>query len=198
MQIEKEKATIFSGGTIVTMEDDIFAESIAIRGEKIIDVGSLNEVKKQILGNYDMRNLEGNTLLPGFIDCHLHPVIYVFYKLNPDLSKVTNLNDLKSILTEASKNKEEDDLILGFNLNEEIFDNPILPTRWDLDEACPNHPVFVIRYDSHIGIANSKALKLAKITKETEGGESGEIRKNEKGELTGVLSEHAMSPIFRY
>jgi len=103
--------------------------------------------------------------------------------------------ELKEVLKEAVESKSKDQLIVALNLSEEKFDDPVLPTRWDLDDACPEHPIFVLRYDGHIGIANTKALDIAGIDKSTPVPEGGEIRKNENGELTGILTETAVSPI---
>ena len=103
------------------------------------------------------------------------------------------------MLKRSAESKSSEELIFGLSLKEEDFDDPverILPTRWDLDEPCPNHPVFLMRYDGHIGIVNSKVLNLLGITTETESPEGGEIRKDDKGVPTGVLSELAMSPVF--
>jgi len=80
-------------------------------------------------------------------------------------------------------------------LSEEKFEKPVLPTRWDLDDACPDKPLFILRYDSHIGVANSKALELAGINKDTLPPEGGEIRKDNNGQLTGVISEKALELI---
>jgi predicted amidohydrolase YtcJ len=191
-----EKMIIF-GGSIITMDDNQpFVDAVGIEGEKIIVVGNLEEVKNKMVANYNLIDLKGKTLLPGFIDCHLHPILFLFYYVNPNLSNVKSLKELQSIMKEAAKKRKTDELLIGLNLKEENFKIPVLPTRWDLDEACPNNPVFVLRYDGHIGIANSKALELAGIDKNTEVPEGGEIRRDQNGELTGILSEQALSPLF--
>jgi len=187
---------IYFGGSIVTInENQPFVEAVGIEGEKIVSVGDLEDVKK-VLGNESaLIDLKGNSLLPGFIDCHLHPIIYIFYLLSPDVSDVKSIEELKEYLGKISKEKNKDELMMVFNLSEEKFDVPKLPTRGDLDEACPDHPVFVLRYDGHIGIANSKALELANIDEHTLVPEGGEIRKDSNGNLTGVISEQALDII---
>ncbi|UCD01106.1 MAG: amidohydrolase [Promethearchaeota archaeon] len=190
------KKKIFFNGSIITMDEKHpIVEAVGIEGEKIIAVGKLEELKKFLGNNYDLIDLKKNTLLPGFIDCHLHPIQYLLHLLNPDLSNANSLKELQSIMEKAAEGKRIDELIIGFNFCEEIFDNPILPTRWDLDEACPNNPAFILRYDGHIGVANSKALELGGIFESKAIPEGGEIKKNEKGELTGVISEKALSLI---
>jgi len=196
MSEKNSKPIIYYNGTILTMNDDHFVvDAIAVVGEKIAAIGRLDEVKEKVGNEYELIDLKGKTMLPGFIDCHLHPILYTFYYIFPNLANINSLSELKSILSNAAKNWPTDKLLVGLNLCEENFDTPILPTRWDLDDACPNHPVFVMRYDGHVGIANTKALKLAGIDENTPSPEGGEIRKDEKGKLTGILSENAMAPM---
>ena len=196
MSEKNSKPIIYYNGTILTMNDDHFVvDAIAVVGEKIAAIGGLDEVKEKVGNEYELIDLKGKTMLPGFIDCHLHPILYTFYYIFPNLANINSLSELKSILSNAAKNWPTDKLLVGLNLCEENFDTPILPTRWDLDDACPNHPVFVMRYDGHVGIANTKALKLAGIDENTPSPEGGEIRKDEKGKLTGILSENAMAPM---
>jgi predicted amidohydrolase YtcJ len=143
-----------------------------------------------------MIDLKGKSLLPGFIDCHMHPMLTVFFSVNLDLSSIKSLVELKELLREEANRKGKGKFILGLGLNEEVFETPILPSRWDLDRACPENPVFLLRYDSHIGIANSKALELVGINRETIVPKGGEIRTNEQGELTGVISENALTLLY--
>lgn len=195
--IEKNiERKIFFGGPIITINDkQPIVEAVGVIGEIINFVGSLEYVKNRMENDYILVNLNGSTLLPGFIDCHLHPIIFAFYLLNPDLTNVNSLEELKQLLKNASEAKGDDDLVVGFNLKEENFDKPILPTKWDLDEACSTKPIFIMRYDGHIGIANTKALELVGITRDSIAPEGGEIRKNDKGDLTGVISENALELI---
>ncbi len=191
----ESKSKVFYGGTIITMNPkQPLVNAVGILGEKIVAIGELKEVTKELGEELEIIELKGNTLIPGFIDCHLHPIQFLLHLLNPDLSNVKRLEDLQSILKKAVEEKSVDELTIGFNFSEEKFDDPVLPTRWDLDRACPNKPVFILRYDGHIGVANSKALELAEIDENTEI-PGGEIRKNEKGELAGVISEKALSLI---
>jgi len=199
MKKGKSIRKIYHGGSIITMNDDMpLVEAIGVDNEKIVVVGSLEHAKNILESNYELINLNGCTMLPGFCDCHLHPIMYMIYLLSPDFSNIGSIKQFKEYISEFSKNKTEDQLIIGYNLSEENFDNPVLPTRLDLDYACPDKPLFVLRYDSHIGIANSKALQLAGIDKNTIPPEGGEIRKDRNGELTGVISEKALELIFSH
>jgi predicted amidohydrolase YtcJ len=189
--------SIFYGGPIITMnEKNPSVEAVGIKGEEIVEIGPLSKVKKYLGENAKLIDLKGKCLLPGFIDCHMHPMTFVFFSINLDLFKVKSLKELQEILRETAERKSKGSFILGLRLNEENFDKPVLPSRWDLDNACPENPVFLLRYDSHIGIANSEALALVGINTETKIPEGGEIRTNELGELTGVISENALTLIY--
>ncbi|TFG03046.1 MAG: amidohydrolase [Promethearchaeota archaeon] len=193
----KSMKKIYFGGPILTMNEEMpLVEAIGIDGEIIKSVGTVNQIKKSLHANCQLFDLNGHTMMPGFCDCHLHPIMYMIYLLSPDFSMISSFVQFKEYIKEFSKTKPKDQLIIGYNLNEEKFKNPVLPTRWDLDDACPDKPLFIVRYDSHIGIANSKALELAKIDKFTIPPEGGEIRKDENGNLTGVISEKALELIF--
>ncbi len=189
--------SIFYGGPIITMnEKQPSVEAVGIMGEKIIEIGTLAQVKQSMGTEANLIDLKGNCLLPGFIDCHMHPMSFVFFSINLDMFSVKSLKELQHILRETASKKGKGKVILGLRLNEENFEEPILPSRWDLDKACPENPVFILRYDSHIGIANSKTLELVGINKNTEIPEGGELRTNESGELTGVISENALVLIY--
>ncbi len=194
---------IFFNGPIITMDPEKpVVEAVGIDGEKIISVGKLDKVKLDLGKDYELIDLKSNALLPGFIDSHMHPISYLFLLLNLDLSTLKSLKELQNLLNEAANKRPLGDFIYGLNLKEEEFDIPLLPTRWDLDDVCPDNPVFIVRYDGHIGIVNTKTLDLLEINSETVVPEGGEIRKNDKGEVTGVISENALdmvySKIFKY
>lgn len=184
---------LFYNGHIITMnKNSPNIEALGIENDKIFSLGKLEKVKEDLGKTYKSIDLKGNTLLPGFIDCHMHPLSFMFLQLNLDLSNIKSLQDLKQVLRNIAIEKPKGELIFGLNLREEEFDYPILPNRGDLDSVSLNHPIFVIRYDGHIGIMNSRALELVGIQSGIQNPEGGDIGKNEEGELTGVISENAL------
>ena len=188
---------ILFGGAILTINSNQpYVEAVGIKGDKIASVGSLEKVKLKMGENCEFIDLKGKTLLPGFIDCHLHPIGYINHILNPDLTNVKSLKELQDLLKLVSVKRENDEFIIAYNFSEERFADPILPNRWDIDNVCPNHPVFILRYDGHIGIANTRALNLAELDEHTKIPEGGEIRKDKHGNLTGVISENALNLIY--
>ncbi|MHA1657624.1 MAG: amidohydrolase, partial [Promethearchaeota archaeon] len=158
-----------------------------------IAVGNLDELKSK-MSSAELVNLGGKTLLPGFTDSHCHPIMYVFFLLNLNLRNVKSYEEFKDILKNAAQQKKPGEWVIGLSYNELNFEVPnekILPNRKDLDNICPENPVFILRFDGHIGIVNSKALEIVGITEESIPPEGSEYRKNQNGELTGVLTEKA-------
>ena len=187
--------SIFYGGPIITFNDNQpIVDAVGIEGDKIIATGSFEEVKQKMTKNIKLINLVGKTLLPGFIESHMHPITLLFFLVNVDLSACKSLTEVQDAIIKTAKEKTQEELIFGHSLKEEEFDVPILPTKWDLD-ACIN-PVFILRYDGHIGIANSKALELMGIDANTKVPDGGEIKQNENGDITGVISEEALDLVY--
>jgi predicted amidohydrolase YtcJ len=189
---------IYFGGNIITMNAlNPHVDAVGIDSDKIVAVGEFKNVVEKLKNEYDLIDLKGKTLLPGFIDSHIHAIGGIFLLLYPSLKNIKNLNDLRDIIKKEASLREPDELLIAFGFDEEKLENPVIPTKWDLDEACPDTPVFIFRHDIHIGIANSKLLKLIDINNDTIAPEGGEIKKNDKGEITGVLTENAINFVFR-
>ncbi|MFX0000735.1 MAG: amidohydrolase [Candidatus Hodarchaeota archaeon] len=195
MDSKELEKNVYFGGRILTMNDhQPFINAVGIEGERIIAIGSLEEVKKKMKKDLKLIDLKGKTMLPGFIESHMHPITLLFFLLNVDLSFCKSLTEVQEAIIESANEKSQDELIFGHSLKEEQFDVPILPTKWDLD-ICTN-PVFILRYDGHIGVANSKALELMGIDANTKVPDGGEIRRNENGDITGVISEEALELVY--
>jgi len=188
---------IFYNGSILTINDlNPKVEAVGIEGEKIISVGRLEDVEKSMKEGYELIDLNGKTLLPGFIDCHIHAIGSVFLSIYPSFKNIKSLDETQDLLEKLIKDKNPGEFLLGFDLDEEKFDNPVFPTKWDLDGISAENPVFLFRHDVHIGVGNSKLLELVGIDNETIPPEGGEIQKDENGEPTGILKEKATSLIF--
>ena len=191
------KSKIFYGGPIITMNDnDPSVEAVGIKEDKILAAGSYTEVK-QTLPKAQLIDLEGHALLPGFHDCHCHALAYVYFPSFLNLRNTKSYSDFLNDLTEIAKKKKPKEWIIGLSYDEQNFEGEKkLPNKWELDKICPNNPVFIFRNDGHIGVANSMALDFAEITENSIPPEGGEFRKNEKGELNGLITERA-TRIFR-
>jgi len=165
----------------------------AVVDNKILGVGETDFLKNMLKRGYEEIDMDGGTLLPGFVDCHLHFVLACYFKMNLDLMGigVSSLSQLASIIKKRADSYPSGKWIFGLRMREEDFVEKRLPLLEELDEIAPDHPVLLMRYDGHSGIANSLALKAAGIDHNSSSPHGGEIGKKD-GKLTGVLKEKAM------
>ncbi|GAB6282953.1 MAG: amidohydrolase [Ignavibacterium sp.] len=187
----------FINGKIYTVNDkNPIAESVITEENKIIFVGSTKEAKKIIDRNTKVIDLENKLMLPGFIDNHTHFISGGFYLTGINLRNTKSTSELKKIIKEYAE-KNSGKWITGGNWDHEAWETKVLPNRNWIDEFTKETPVFIDRYDGHIALANSLALKLAGIDKNTPNPNGGLIEKDLKtGEPTGILKDNAMSLIY--
>lgn len=185
---------VFENGVIHTVDkENLWAEAVAINNGKISFVGSNEEVQNYVGPNTEIINLDGNLMLPGIHDVHLHLLESASEAggaclLDADDSiqgYIDVLNDCRPIL-------ESTDWIAGYGHDlRTIKEQDLLPIEI-LDQAIPDYPVVIMEWTSHSSWANSKALELAKIDKNTPNPPAGIIEKDPAtGELTGILYENA-------
>lgn len=196
MQAQSNKTAFINGKVYTVNEKQPFAQSVVVENNKIIFVGSDEDAKKFIDKNTQVVNLDGKLMLPGFNDNHVHFLTGGFYLLGIDLRPATSTSEFKQILKDYAK-KYPGKWITGGYWDHEKWEVKDLPTKEMIDEVVSDQPVFVERLDGHMGVANSFALKLAGITKETESPDGGLIVKDPKtGEPTGVLKDNAMDLVY--
>ncbi len=196
MQAQSNKTAFINGKVYTVNENQPFAQSVVVENNKIIFVGSDEDAKKFIDKNTQVVNLDGKLMLPGFNDNHVHFLTGGFYLLGIDLRPATSTSEFKQILKDYAK-KYPGKWITGGYWDHEKWEVKDLPTKEMIDEVVSDQPVFVERLDGHMGVANSFALKLAGITKETESPDGGLIVKDPKtGEPTGVLKDNAMDLVY--
>jgi predicted amidohydrolase YtcJ len=164
-----------------------FARSITIRGDRI---GGIDEAVPPEARVIDLR---GRLAVPGFIDNHLHFVIGSLQLERVQLRDVTSLDAFVGRIAERARSIGAGKWIVGGGWDEQQWRPATLPSRADLDPVTASNPVFVARLDLHMGVANSAALQLAGITRETPDPPGGAIVRNANGEPTGVLKDSAMS-----
>lgn len=188
----------FTNGRIFTLnEKQPFAEAVVVEGNKIVFVGFGIDMMKHIDGKTEIIDLKGKLMLPGFIDNHVHFTSGGFYLLGIDLRPAKSVEEFKNILKDYVKT-HKGKWITGGNWDHEAWEIKDLPTKEMIDDFTKDTPVFVERFDGHMGLANSYALKLAGITKDTESPEGGLIVKDPvTGEPTGILKDNAMSLIYK-
>ena len=184
---------ILFNGKIVTVDDDFsIEEAIAIKGRKILDVGSNEEIGALSGGDTQHVNLDGKTIIPGLIDGHYHFLNKaVDQYLGVNVTLVESIDEMVERIGEKVEQLPSGELVYTTSgwMPAQLEENRP-PTRYDLDPVSPNNPVIV--QGGHSIYLNSYALQAAGITKNTEAPAGGEIEKDpETGEPTGRLIENA-------
>jgi hypothetical protein len=169
------------------------AEAVAIIGERIVAVGSAAEIDQWRGASTKVIDAGGKLLLPGFNDAHVHFIDGGVQLDSVNLRDATSPEEFAQKIAERAKITPKGEWITGGDWDEEKWNPPHLPTRLVIDSVTPNTPVFVNRYDGHESLANSLALKLAGVTRETPSPAGGEIVKDADGNPTGVLKDAAQS-----
>ena len=186
--------TIVLHGKIYTLNPkQAWAEALAIRGERIVAVGSDTDIANLQSKDTKVIDAKGHLVLPGFTDCHIHFIDGSFSLGRVNLEDAKDAADLQQRLREYGGKHPGNDWILGRGWNYAMF-HTSLPDKKYLDEVFPDRPAFLEGYDGHTYWANSKALALAHITKDTPNPPNGIIvRDPQTGEATGALKEAAQS-----
>ncbi|MDE2569784.1 MAG: amidohydrolase [Sphingomonadales bacterium] len=185
--------TILSGGNIWTMDAAApRAEAIAIRGGRIMGIGSLREVERLRDHGTRMLDLGGKTVMPGFIDPHIH---FAFVALDDfaDVSarRVPTIAALQKLLRHLAESTPAGGWVRGQKYDPSIMQDRRGPTIAELDAAVPDHPVFILESNGHVGYANSKAFALAGVTAQTPDALRARFIHDGDGNLTGRLEESA-------
>jgi hypothetical protein len=169
-----------------------WAQAVAIRSAKIVAVGDDTEIEKMRGMGTKVIDAGGKLVLPGFADCHIHFLDGSFSLGRVNLEGAKDAADIQKRLREYASQHPGNDWILGRGWNYAMFGPEALPHKKYLDEIFPGRPVFLEGYDGHTYWANSKALALAGITRETSDPPNGTIVRDPKtGEATGALKESA-------
>ncbi len=194
--------TIYSGGPILTIDDTApRAEAVAVREGRIIKVGDLDDVS--VLRGTDtvMYDLDGRTMLPGFVDSHGDVILGGLQALSANLlappdGDVTDIPGLQRVLTDWIQKQDAAGtavpFVIGFGYDESQLAEQRPPTRDELDAVAAGIPVYIIHQSGHFGVANSAALEFAGITAETVAPAGGVIRRRDgSNEPDGVMEENA-------
>ncbi|MDH5704760.1 MAG: amidohydrolase [Candidatus Aminicenantes bacterium] len=185
---------VLLNGTVWTVNpSQPWAEAVAVKGGRILEVGSSRTIKKLAGTRTEVVDLKGDLVLPGFIDSHTHFLDGGFSLLSIRLRDARSREDFISRIRDKAKKMEKGEWILNGNWDHQSFDPPELPNRDWIDAVTPDNPVFVNRLDGHMALANSLALRIAGVTKNTPSPAGGEILKDsETGEPTGILKDAAL------
>jgi predicted amidohydrolase YtcJ len=189
---------IFTNGKILTVDPkDTVAEAVAVSGNRIVAVGRPQEMERLRTPDTRTVDLAGRTLLPGFNDAHAHPGYYgaVRLQMRCGPNEMSSIEELKAEVRKRAQQLPKGEWILGRGYDEKRLTERRHPTRYDLDEAAPEHLVFVTRTCGHVSAANSLVLRKFGISGERPDPPGGRIQRDDRGEPTGVLFEKAHYPI---
>ncbi len=183
---------IFVHGNIYLGTGSSRAQALAVRGERIQAVGSETEIIALKGPETRVIDLGGKFVMAGFNDAHMHLVDAGFQMLNVNLVGVKSLAEFRERVRAKVAAAAPGEWILGGGWDHTLWPVKETPSRSDLDDISAGHPILLDRTDGHIAIANSRALELAHITKETQAPAGGKIDRDAKGVSTGIVRETAI------
>jgi predicted amidohydrolase YtcJ len=182
--------------TVLTMDDSLpVAQALAVKAGRIVEVGGTDEILWLREDEYELIDLAGRTVVPGFVDPHNHFSIAALEVFWPDCRTADSVEELQRRLAGAAAETPAGEWIRGVGYDHTRLAGRRHPTRADLDAAVPDRPVLLVHYSHHQAVANSMALAAAGITRATPDPAGGEIARDKAGEPTGLLFERAIGAV---
>ena len=201
----KHADMVIHNGTIYTMSDyNPIAETVIVKDGKIMNVGNQINYRSYIGEKTKILDLNGATMIPGFIEGHGHFMGLGYAKMRLDLSVVDSYDELVDMVAEAVEKSPPGEWILGRGWHQSKWlptPSPLVKgfqTHDKLSAVSPNNPVWLTHASGHAGFANAKAMEIGGITAETEFGFGGEIIKNLRNQPTGIFNERAQNLISKH
>ncbi|MFG1697912.1 amidohydrolase [Nonomuraea sp. NPDC049309] len=171
------------------------AQAMAVDGERIVAVGTEDEVRAVAGPAAEPVDLDGAAVLPGFYDAHIHTAQYANSRTGVDLRDARSLDEALARIAEHAARLRPGGWLFGGRWDSNTWDPPVQPHRRALDSICPDLPVALPNADTHTVWANTAALRLAGIDASTPDPPGGEIVRDADGEPTGILREAAADPL---
>jgi predicted amidohydrolase YtcJ len=174
-----------------------WAGAVAVAGDRITQVGDSASIARLVGSNTKVISNGRAMVTPGFMDGHLHFTDGGFQLASVDLRPANSPQEFITRLKQFAVERKPGEWILGGDWDHERWPGAPLPRREWIDSVTPHNPVFVNRLDGHMGLANSAALRAAKITRATKDISGGVIVRDPRtGEPTGILKDAAMGPLY--
>ncbi|HEX5152703.1 MAG TPA: amidohydrolase [Parafilimonas sp.] len=174
-------------------------QAFTVNEGKIIAVGNNETILALQQSHTKLVNAEGNTVLPGFIDAHIH--VWKVGNLKTfllDLRGVQSMEEMQDKLNDFIKQNPGNGWIQARGFNEAAMKEKRLPTKEDLDKVAAGRPLWIIRTCAHIGVANSMAMELSGIDKSTQVPAGGEMHLDNNGNPNGIFTESALGLIAQH
>ena len=190
--LELMNSIVFTNGNIITLDDaGPRADSLAVRGDRIVFVGAKEGAAATGNPETDVIDLAGRTLVPGFNDNHLHAVSMGDYFSRPNLLGL-DVSEIMETLLAAEKDLEAGEMLQAFGWD---YPHCLNPHRRLLDTHFPNRPVALFQYSGHAVWGNTRLLEKLKVTPRTPDPPGGEIERDREGVPTGILKDKAVFPL---
>ncbi len=194
---QREAGMLLVNGTIYTLDpSNSVAEAVAIRGNRVVGVGSTDDMKRRY-SSESIIDLKGKTVLPGFIDGHAHMLNEGRFLHDLDLIGTTSAEQIAGAVDQRVRESTPGQWILGRGWDQNDWEVKNFPTHEILDRVAPNTPVILQRVDGHALWVNQKAIEMAGITASTKEPAGGRIYRDLHGNPTGIFVDDAMDSIYK-
>ncbi|MCA1010712.1 amidohydrolase [Halobacillus halophilus] len=189
----KKVDLVFKNANILTLDSEgSIRSSVAVLKGKIVYIWEDKEPPNDVItSKTEVVDLQGKTLIPGFIDTHNHLLMYSQYldQINCGSPLNKNIGDILDRINTESMSKRQGEWIIGWGYDDTLLEENRHPTRKELDSVSPDHPVLIRHISSHFAVVNSVALRIAGISDNVEDPQGGHFGRNKDGSLDGVLYE---------
>jgi len=191
----REVAMLLVNGTVYTLDpNNTVAQAVAIRGDRIVGVGTTDELKRRYHAE-TMVDLQGKAVMPGFIDGHAHVLNEGSRLHNLDVTGAVSQEQVLSMVAKRVSESRPGQWIIGRGWDQNMWAVKQFPTHESLDRVSPNNPVLLRRIDGHAMWVNRNAMELAGITDTSTEPEGGRVYRDAHGNPTGVFVDNAMDLI---
>ncbi|MBD3381862.1 MAG: amidohydrolase family protein [candidate division Zixibacteria bacterium] len=188
---------LFHSGRIYTQDDRVpYCQAVIIAGGKIEWMGQNSDLYAIPSDEYQIVDLEGKTVLPGFWDSHLHFVFWAWSLAMLDIEKCKSYSEVLELIKKQAKKLKKNDWLVGHGWQSDNWRDPVEPHASDLDKIVPRNPVVMFSRDEHSAWVNSLTLKKLDIDRDTPDPQGGEIVRDRSGDPTGVLLEKAAFEVY--
>lgn len=183
---------LFYNGTVLTMEEELYAGAVLVEDGMIVGVGDLEELSERASSGVTRVDLAGRTLMPAFIDPHSHFSAYASSLLQVPLDEAVNFEEIVEKIRDFIEKKQvsKGQWVVAKGYDHNALAEQAHPGREVLDAAAPDNPVMLQHKSGHVGVYNTAALKLLHVTEETKAPAGGVIGFKD-GKLTGYMEEAA-------
>ena len=190
---------VLINGAVLTVDgQDSVAQAVAVAGGKIAAVGTTDRIKALAGSATEIIDLRGRAVTPGLIDTHVHfSAADALFTVDLGDAAVKSIADVKSRVAAHAARLKPGEWVRGRGWDEGKYAERRYITAADLDEVAPNNPVWLTHTTGHYGVANSYAMKMAEVRKDTADPPAGTIDRDAQGAPTGVMKETAMGLVGR-